>query len=831
MNEKTNWFRIKPLFVILVFFSFSQNYLFAEDFDPSLVRSKDCNSKNFNCGYSPATTDRSNAIPLSRNSMMSHRGLPSKMDLSENMPPIGSQGSQGSCVAWATAYAAKSYQEKKEHNWSYDPPFLKGSGEHVFSPAFIYNQINNGRDQGSIIENAMDLMVNKGAAPWKYMPYDQKDYRKQPSPEAIKEAKKYKAKSYRRVNFTNPDGIKAEINAGNPVVIGMLVDDGFYKLKTGIYDKSNGATYGGHAMTIVGYDDSKVSSNGQKGAYRLINSWGTNWGDKGYGWISYKQFAKVARSALVMYDQTETKQIEDVKITTNTTVQAPAEVHASSGSYSDKVLVSWSKVSNAVSYLVQRAESDYPDEFVDLGYATTEQYEDKAIAQESIYKYRIVAVGEKARSDASKSPMAEGYAIAKTEDSIPDKVVGLIGTVMMAGNKPQVILKWTESQSAQNYTVIRWDDANKKWKFIANSVKGATYSDNSPIAGKINYYNIKANNRSGSSEWANSLGVSVSKANIVDVVDDDSEVTVPSKVSGLVASRGDYPDKVEISWNKAPGAKTYHVYRYNFDEGKWQGPFSTSASNYVDAASEIKNGAIYFYSIIASNSNGNSEYSDFIEGYVNPEGVRGSKSIPTPKNLKASMKDGSVVLNWDAVKSKDNFEYYVYRKNESEKDYKFVATVNSSKTTYTEKVPGNPGDLYLYIVRSKLQMGGESGNSNAVSGFVNKEIKVAKKRSFSDPELNKLLQGEWTGTDWDGKSKPREVKITVKGEGTKFTADVFVNNKKMKSFTGSYLAGTKILQANGFKLELSSQLQDTAQISLNDKKISSEQISFSITKE
>lgn len=42
---------------------------------------------------------------------ISHRGLDSKVDLSPSMPPVGNQGEQGSCVAWSTAYATKSFQE------------------------------------------------------------------------------------------------------------------------------------------------------------------------------------------------------------------------------------------------------------------------------------------------------------------------------------------------------------------------------------------------------------------------------------------------------------------------------------------------------------------------------------------------------------------------------------------------------------------------------------------------------------------------------------------------------------------------------------------------
>ena len=94
--------------------------------------------------------------------------LPPSVDLSGNFPAPGSQGLQGSCVGWATAYALKSYQERIEEGWAFSPRTR-------FSPAWVYNQIKepgpcpdvnptDPYDCGSHIDKALELIVEKGAA-------------------------------------------------------------------------------------------------------------------------------------------------------------------------------------------------------------------------------------------------------------------------------------------------------------------------------------------------------------------------------------------------------------------------------------------------------------------------------------------------------------------------------------------------------------------------------------------------------------------------------------------------------------------------------------------
>jgi hypothetical protein len=93
--------------------------------------------------------------------------------------------------------------------------------DHLFSPSFVYDQINGGQDQGSYIFHALDLAVNNGIATLRQMPYSVTDYRTQPSAEAFAEAAIFKSAEWNRINDTSQ--IKAALANRNLVVAGIAV--------------------------------------------------------------------------------------------------------------------------------------------------------------------------------------------------------------------------------------------------------------------------------------------------------------------------------------------------------------------------------------------------------------------------------------------------------------------------------------------------------------------------------------------------------------------------------------------------------------------------------
>lgn len=225
--------------------------------------------------------------------------------LDDYLPPVDSQGQQGSCVGWATAYYAKTAIEKKEEGWN-----VTSSTTNIFSPAFIYNQRPNrfSGDNGMVISDALDILVSKGCAKYPAMPYSDRDHQTQPSSSALSQALNYRAATYERLggfrslNTNTIQEIKDWlVSQETPLVFGMEVYDSFMRYRGEnngvITDVKSGDYRGGHAMAIVGFDD-----NVGGGSFKVVNSWGVNWGSNGFVWIPYSELRRVVHSVYTIED-------------------------------------------------------------------------------------------------------------------------------------------------------------------------------------------------------------------------------------------------------------------------------------------------------------------------------------------------------------------------------------------------------------------------------------------------------------------------------------------------------------------------------------------------
>lgn len=227
--------------------------------------------------------------------------VPTFVSLRPYTPLPQNQGSLGTCVGWSIAYAARTILAAYEQKWTNQVLIT----ENAFSPFFLYEQAKSIKDiycmEGTSLYNALEIIKEVGVVKIN-------DFGNQCgmliTSQHEKKATENKIKDYRRLFESNSGAkahlVKKSLSQNRPVVIGIQccaesflnakgVD--FWKLQP----KDNPNPDGGHALTVIGYDD-----NYNGGAFELMNSWGTTWGKQGYIWMSYKDFEKYCFEAYEM---------------------------------------------------------------------------------------------------------------------------------------------------------------------------------------------------------------------------------------------------------------------------------------------------------------------------------------------------------------------------------------------------------------------------------------------------------------------------------------------------------------------------------------------------
>ena len=181
------------------------------------------------------------------------------------------------------------------------------------SRLFVYKVTRNlahlTGDTGAFLRNAMGAMVLFGVPPEEYWPYKIADFDVEPPAFCYAFAQNYQAVTYYRLDpsETKTDVLLAQIKqhlaAGIPAMFGFTVYNSIAQAKTTgkiPFPVSGEKILGGHAIDAVGYDDdvkvknagAKVAGSTTTGALLIRNSWGTEWGDKGYAWLPYDYVLK-----------------------------------------------------------------------------------------------------------------------------------------------------------------------------------------------------------------------------------------------------------------------------------------------------------------------------------------------------------------------------------------------------------------------------------------------------------------------------------------------------------------------------------------------------------
>lgn len=206
-----------------------------------------------------------------------NKALRESVDLREYASSVDSQLGVGSCSANAivNAYELMIRQTKPEE-------FVDLSRLFVYYNGRTYDNSEN-EDEGLYLRDGFKAVQEFGICTEELWPYDVDKVYTKPSEAAYEDGKKRTIKSYNRLK-TITDVIDA-LNDNKPVVIGIDVFENFLNPvgnNSVIASPLNASqeSLGTHAVCLVGYDTKRE-------IFIAKNSFGDDWGDGGYAYLTY----------------------------------------------------------------------------------------------------------------------------------------------------------------------------------------------------------------------------------------------------------------------------------------------------------------------------------------------------------------------------------------------------------------------------------------------------------------------------------------------------------------------------------------------------------------
>ena len=368
--------------------------------------------------------------------------------------------------------------------------------------------------------------------------------------------------------------------------------------------------------------------------------------------------------------------------------EAPKNVRASDGTYSDRIHITWDPVSSASEYHVWRGTRYDGTDRINIASVGEPAYPDPEPAPASIYYYWIKA--KNAEGTSAWSVVDFGY----RNLSAPGSLSASDGTYT---NRVQVA--WSAVEGAEAYEVYRNTSSNAASATLLGAPAGTQYSDASATPGRAFYYWVKAR-----SELTGGLVCTGAVSKV------DSGWRAMEAPQNLSPSQGTFANMIRVSWSGVLGATGYEVWRNtNAAVGLAYKVADTTLTNCDDEGAMP--GIVFHYWARAKSTKGPGPFSAPASGYC----VSHTNPVPAvPGGVTAS--DGTytdrVRVEWTAVYAASSYEVWRNVLDFLDKA-EWVADVVGTRF---EDFATADRVFYYYWIRAK-NSAGVSGYSDSDSGY------------------------------------------------------------------------------------------------------------------